>query len=432
MITLDLTTNSVRIDDAELTEQFAELYALLVEASSTAERWLVADDLKTFGRWQYKRPGSVGKEVRRHVVAMKRLKLDSGIESPPRASTRQWRLVRPEAVVVVPENALPSWIAARRQVVMPEGISVPQVRRLMQASLAFRRGHMEQALDWLGSTEPAGRRSVWDAWQTLLEARARVRVTNKSDGNWDEIRSALDGWKASNSALGNAMAARLSAVLAYGHRSDDVESGPDLNALAALLEHSGDLASLATVINVRGLLLQRSVDRREPNALTQLRSARRDFERAAGLFGFIGDAWSLQAALFNSALALRHELALQGQVANDAFFEVLGLSLDVCDAFHVGDDSIQAEALGARAAWDAGRRDLAETYFERAVARGSHLDSDFEQGVLAWLMGRRAELQGDIGGARRYLASARAQFVKAGDLASVAEIERDLAKLKDA
>lgn len=203
-----------------------------------------------------------------------------------------------------------------------------------------------------------------------------------------------------------------------------------LGRLAASLEHSGDLASLGWVTNMLGLLTQRQVTASPPGeaSLALLRVARAHFERAAGLFGLIGDPWGLQAALFNTAHALCHELALQDQKPSDAVFAILDLCLEVCESFHVGDDSLQAEAMGAEWAWAAARNGLARKYCERALAR-AHIDNTFEQAVLARILGRQAMFEGRLPEARKRLKTARRLFEEVGDLASAKDVDKTLGSL---
>ena len=103
-ITLDLEANEVRIDGVTFGEQWTELYAVLVDAAASSVPWVTAADLKDLGHWQYKKPGSIGKEVLRHVQELAR-RARRVIESPQRGATRKWRLAVPlEAMTVIPDE----------------------------------------------------------------------------------------------------------------------------------------------------------------------------------------------------------------------------------------------------------------------------------------------------------------------------------------
>lgn len=429
-IVLDLATGTVSIEGHDFTEQWAELYAVLVDAARVGAAWVTANELKTVGRWRHKTLRSVGSEVDRHVKDLARMGLAGVVESPPRKLTKQWRLVRPDAVAVVPDSRrVGEWLVSRQAMTAGEDLVVSSARGMVRASLEFQRGRMQEALEHIQTLHPVAS-SAWSAWKALLLARIQVRYSNKADGDWDQVRAELDLWKRQNDAVGRATAARLQAVLAYGHRTDLSRGAlQTLKRLAARLEHSGDLASLAMVVNVVGLLTQRQSSEEPELRILALRDAQAHFERAAGLFGFIGDPWSLQAALFNAARALRAELAMRGEMPNDKVFALLDLCLEVCDGFHVGDDSIQAEALGARAAWEAGRNDLAAAYCERAEARGNEIDSDFEQAVLYRLRGRRARVEKRTKQAQEYLEVAINLFHTVGDDESAESVREELRSL---
>jgi hypothetical protein len=433
VVVLDLQANEVRIGGAVLGEQWAELYAVLVDMAARSVEWVVADDLRGLGRWAYKTPVSIGKEVRRHVQDLVRRGARRVIESPPRGGTRRWRLAVPHAVKVRPGvGHLRGWIDRRRTVAAPRGMDVGFAGGLVRSSVSFQRGHMQEALDELRASAPQGTSSAWDAWHAHLLARVQARLLDATDDDaWEAVLAARDAWRLAGNALGKAMEARLSAILAYAQRFEDSAAAlTALGRLAASLEQGGDLASLGLVTNMLGLLAQRHVSAAPAGeaSLELLRAARAHFERAAGLFGLIGDAWALQAALFNAAHALCHELELQGRPPNDTVFSLLDLSLEVCERFHVGDDSLQAESSGADWAWAAGRNDLARRYCERALEHAD-IDNTFEQAILARILGRRAMFEGRLPEARQRLKTARRLFEEVGDRAFALEIDRTLAGL---
>lgn len=433
MVVLDLEASNVQVAGAELGEQWAELYAVLADAAAS-DAWVTADDLRGLGRWAYKTPVSIGKEIRRHVQQLARRGGRRVIESPARGGTRRWRLAVPAALVKVhPEpGRLRGWIDRRRTVAAPQGLDLSLARSLVRAAAGFHRGRMQAALDELQAGTSPEASSAWDAWHAHLLARVQVRLFNETEEDvWGAVSAARDRWKRAGNALGKAMEARLSAILAYVHRFEDSASVlSSLGRLAASLEHSGDLACLALVTNMLGMLTQRHViaSPAGDTQLAALRAARAHFERAAGLFGLVGDAWALQAALFNTAHALCHELALQGRKPDDAVFAILDLCLEVCDSFRVGDDSLQAEASGAEWAWAASRHDLARKYCERALAR-AHIDNTFEQAVLARILGRQAMFEGRLPEARRRLKTAQRLFEEVGDQVFAREVDKDLARL---
>ncbi|MFI5298567.1 MAG: hypothetical protein ACHREM_10755 [Polyangiales bacterium] len=432
-ITLDLSANSLRVGDLTFGEQWLEFYAVLVEASSSDNVLVTADDLRALGRWAHKTPKSARAEVHRHVRdALHGFGDGRVIQSPPRGATRAWCLALPaDRVVVTPDRrALHGWIARRRTRAMGDGLDVRRVGAIVRASIQFQRGRMEDAFGQLQPIGAPGSTSALDAWHALLLARVHVRYLDGNDQGSDEIRAMIDAWSRTGHSLGKAMTARLSAVVAYGHRTRD--PGAWLKMLgrrAAALEHSGDLASLASVVNVMGLLVQRQQGRAlSPDASVEaFRSARAHFERAAGLFGLAGDAWSLQAALFNAARALRQELAALGLEATDEVFALLDLGLEVCDGFRVGDDSIQSEALGARWAWEAGRDDVAARYGARIDERAPNIDATFERAVVLRHLGHRAIVNGDVKAAQGLLRSAQEMFTQADDAAAIREVDAELA-----
>jgi tetratricopeptide (TPR) repeat protein len=432
-VALDLQANEVRIDGVAFGEQWTELYAVLVDAAASNDPWVTADDLKDLGLWRYKKSGSIGKEILRHAQELAPRGAGRVIESPPRGGTTRWRLaVPPEVVTVIPKTSqVRTWIHGRRAVAAPWGLDVARARQLVQASVSFQGGRMEEALDHLQTDAPLGASSVWDAWHALLLARVQLRLFDEVDNRWEDMRVVRDAWRLTRNALGKAMDARLTAMLAYSRRFEDVESALEsLGRLAPSLERSGDLSSLAVVTNMLGLLTLRHAASAPAGRVspTSLRAARAHFERAAGLFGLIGDPWALQAALFNAARALRREYELEGQGSDDTVFAILDLSLEVCESFHVGGDSLQAEAAGAEWAWDMGRPDLARGYCQRACAH-AQIDNTYEQAVLARLLGRQAMIEGRAPEARQRLETARRLFAEVGDHAAVEEVRQHLLRL---
>lgn len=431
-VVLDLTVNKVVVDHVEFGEQWAELYAVLADAAMSNAAWVTADDLRGLGRWAYKSPASVGKEVLRHVRELARRGAGRVIESPSRGGTKRWRLAANVSKAKLPEpERLQDWIRGRRTIAEPQGLDVARARDLVRASVLFHQGRLEQALDRLRSHAAPGTSSAWDAWHALLLARAQVRLSSEDDEDCrDDIHVAREAWRHTPNAVGKAMDARLTAVLAYADRFEHSETAlMSLGRLAASLEHSGDLASLAVVTNVLGLLTQRRGESPAQEAsLLQLRAARAHFERAAAIFGLIGDAWCLQAALFNTARVMRWEHAAMGEKPSDAVFAILDLCLEVCDSFRVGDDSIQAEALGAECAWEVGRNDLAETYCARALARADN-DSTFEQANLSRLMGLKAIAEARWPEARKQLKTALRLFEDVGNRDAASDVHRALAGL---
>lgn len=335
-------------------------YAILARAAAGAVRdrdaYVTVETLQRYRAWADIKPMSARKEIARHLRELSVHQCADVVAH--RGATLAWRLREGVEIHQHPSaSALAAWIDA--QEIEAQDLNwLPQFFVLLDASTDLQKGRLAQAQAAAGEAYERlrERRSPLPLgqWAALLFARAAQRT----DAPLAVIDGLLDDLGTPGNAVEQAVWTRVVALKVMRDRF--VESARDrdhLDQLAHVLEQRGDIAALAAVLNVRGLVRRRSRDHA---------AARRDHAEAAILFGIVGDLASLQGALFNLAVCRSDECAARGEPPGDEVFSLLDASLRVCADFSLGRDSLQAEIAGVR--WSLARNDpvRARAYLQAA------------------------------------------------------------------
>ncbi len=398
---------SLVLGDRQLSAQWLELYALVaLQHCDDPEGFVTVERIHRLSEWHLKQPGSVGKEIARHVASMKSTGANV-LYSPPGSKTRAWRLDLPrEALVLCPSTeAVAAWLEAHTHIASDRLSWSRDLRRVLEASMLLRDGRAAAALEVLEVARESADMPL-RAWRALSLGRAYYIEGEEEQG--DELEALIDEWTGCGEPSGRAVETRLRLLRAMNERFDDAaRTRATLTKMVADLGLSGDAGSLGATLNVLGVLERRSGN--PSRALEHL-------TRAVSLLGISGDFQLLQAALYNAALARRSELRRSGQPPDELAFELLDLCLMVCREFKVGGGS--ALALISYAHWsvDSGLFDQAGRLLGRAEETLRTSEVSYDQ---AYFLEVRARLSlaeaGTANGCLRDLRAAARLYAEVGD-----------------
>lgn len=415
-IEIDVTREQIVLrglsGERTLRGQWVAFYALLALRSEAGGDacLLPVDELRAFDRWAHKARSSVGKEVARHLASLHDAGFAALVEH--RGKTRQWRLAGP-ASFVPDRAAVALWLEGHR--VPPPIPSVGPLGPLVEATLALQAGRTEDAMTLALSVVPEGSNDA--AWRAVVAGRAAQRT---DEG--ERVEGLMAEIEGQSGAAIRAARARLGALVIYDQRFDEpARQLPALRRLAGQLENDGDIGSLATVLNVMGLLARRAG--RPEEGVSHLR-------RACSLFGLCGDMSSLQASIFNLALCRVEVLGTGGWAPDEEALALIDMCLAVCASFGVGRDSAQAEITGCRWALRRGEVDRARRYLDSAEAIVEVLPSSFDQACFLRARAELAMVTGDKEiDPRHDLRTALRLFSEVGDTFMARRVERQIASL---
>jgi hypothetical protein len=407
-IVIDVQEERVKIGAVERRGQWLEFYVLLAlaRADRAPEQAIVtAEEVANVGVWRDIKPESVGKQIARHLLWLKKRRLGGTIAS--REKTKAWRLGSEARVSFVPDLAAArAWVAAKSSATADAGEWLEHLRVLVEATATLQRGGAEAVLRALRGRTMKGSEPAFRAWRALLRGRAAVQ--HDAVGLLDQLRV---NWAKRTDAPARTVSARLRALTALRQRFTDPSAElATLGRLAAQLERRGDVGALASVLNVMGLLARRGGDPQRASSLHL---------RAVAMFGIVGDYPSLQAVLYNLAYDHRQVLDAKGEPPDDRVFALVELCLLVCERFNVGGDSAQAEISAARWALEAGNACRARDYLVRAERILRSAEATYDQACFL-LLRAQIEIAQPHGSSDpvRDLGAAEGLFDQAGDIPS--------------
>ncbi|MEZ4384395.1 MAG: hypothetical protein R3A79_23910 [Nannocystaceae bacterium] len=415
-----VTPASLSLGARRLGTQWLEFYALLaLQRREDPEAFVTVERVHRLAAWHLKQPGSVGKEIARHVASMRGEEVNV-LASPAGGKTRAWRIAASAAVTLGPTpEAVEAWLAARTHVATDHLAWSRDMRRVVEAATLLRDGRAADALDVLGAARESSDVPL-RAWRALSLGRAYALDGEEQEG--DELDALIDEWTGCAEPSGRAVEARLRSLRAMQERFDDAaRTRATLTKLVADLEVAGDAGTLGAALSVLGVL-----ERHSGNASRALEH----LTRAASLLGISGDNQLLQDALFNAAQARVSELRRGGHPPDALAFDLLDLCLTICREFRVGQDSARAEITYAWWSVESGELDRAEAMLERAreilaVSEAMHDQAAFLE-VRARLRLARGRPQAEL---LRDLRAAARIYAEVGDHEAAARVEALSARL---
>jgi len=406
--------------------QWVEFYALLALRRTNVverKRFTGADEIARCASWRNKKLRSVRAVVARHLQRLEALGEGDILENQGR--TKAWRLtLEPDYIEFIPSRGtVERWFETMSWSASVDAETIRDLRALVDASIMFERGEVEEAfemvVDYRLDQKTRHRRRL-DAWRDVLTARIAQRADLL---DLDLLEPLWERWKSCIDPEGRAVYSRLLALEYFDQRFEK----PDLalhrlEDLAARLQARGDLASLAPVWNVTGLLARRT---KNPALGAEYHL------RAAAMFGLLGDLHSLQAAIFNLALCRVDELKRQGRSPDTLVFDLVDTCLSICSQFNLGADSAQAEIAGCRWAVKAGDLRRARMYLNAAEGLLKKLPSLFDQACFLLARGELDALEPGRPGANplRDVKTACRLFASIGDQYMVNKLQNKLEKL---
>jgi len=368
--------------EIEFKGQWTEFYALLAVRRSSPrqqERYTTAEELHGCVSWRSKQLTSVGKVVSRHLAILDTRGAGDIVQH--QGKTLAWRLaLDPQLIEFHPPREVIERRLREDSSFLRVGVAeIAELRTLVDATIMLEKGEVEGAFELMegsgqGSGDP-GHRGM-EAWRTLLTGRIAQRYDRG-----DLLEHLISDWEDSPDPEGKAVYARLLALEDFDQRFERPDRAlRSLEQLAIRLQGRGDIASLAPVWNVMGLLARRSGD---PILGAEYHA------RAVAVFGLLGDLHSLQAAVFDLAICRTDELDKQGRPPDHLVLDLVDTCLAICGQFGVGADSAQAEIAGCRWAVKAGDVGRARGYLRAAEELLKSIPSTFDQ---ACFLLARAEL----------------------------------------
>lgn len=381
LVTVRVSPPSVTIGDIVRGEQWAEMYALLaLQRRDAPLAFVPVERVHRLEGWKHKHLSSVGKEVARHLAGLQKKGFGGVLTALHR--TKAWRLTA-DVELLPSAEAVFEWLELRVVVESNHLAWGQELRCLAEATVLLRNGRVADAQDLLREHAMSTRDRGLLAWRALLEGRAAYM--GEDEERYEKLDGLIDAWERSTDPAGRAVEARLRSFRAMQERFEDAErTRATLTKMATDLEIQGDAGTLGIVLNVLGVLERRSG---EPT---------RAFEhvsRAAGLLAVAGDYHTLQAALFNAALAHRGVLRKEGLPPDDLALSLLDLCILVCREFHVGGDSALAETTQADWLLDRGELSRAAARLEEASSILSVSESSYDQACFLEVRARMGFLR---------------------------------------
>jgi hypothetical protein len=407
-LVIDVAQEVVAADGYRATGQWVVFWAVLALDHADGSV-LTAEKLSGLRPWDAKSPASVGKEVARHLAHTV-----AGQYIEARRATRAWSLsTSPAAPELLPSpQFVRAWLDSRR----PATPTAAALINLAAATIAFRDGRHEEVLEILSDNQD---HDDLAAWRDTLRARTAARL-----GDVDTPEAILDKWRAQQvgSPTARAVVARLQAAVAYRDRCfGDRASLTHLRRLAARLEETGDIATLGVVLNVLGVAERRAGDPA---------SAVRTLQRAAGHLGLVGDLYSLQAALFNLAIALDSVARTRATSRPPEAAAALEAGIQLAQICEVARDSAQSEVTAAKWALERDDQQAAITWLGRAETLVAGIESEAESAYFHFVRGLCADRWPDsFPPAGGEFARARRLFAAVGDVDAVKQVRRAAARL---
>ncbi len=365
---VDVSKELVRLQGHTLeSRQWVEFYGCL--ALELLERpddphWLMPERLQRFVYWSIKKPGSVGKEVARHLGNLEQTLIES------KGITKSWRLtLHPKDLSLVPNRAaVEAWLRSRT-IDPSHRLTDETIAHLIDGLMAIRCGHTDEAEADLRAVDRTTLPPAFAALDALLRFKVDVQYSELDDleREGETIAQATD-------PLTLSVHARFLASRAFLSRFEDSDRYiKELERAVAKLEGTGDLGTLGTVLNVLGLLSRRSGQPARASGYLQ---------HALALSAISQDYALVQAALFNLAQARVAERESEELPLDESAFVLIELCLRICRQYGVGSDSVQAELLAASFARKLGQYERCKKYLEDAEEFVKELENPYE--VACW------------------------------------------------
>jgi tetratricopeptide (TPR) repeat protein len=372
-----------------------------------SKTYLSAAELGLVGVWRYKSTSSVGKEVARHLRAIKNTPMGSVVEYVQR--TKAWRLsLKASRLEFIPgREAVEQWLESRtfRE---PEPDAVSSLLTLIDTSLAYEQGQFEQvssALACMSRQSDGPVRNTLDACAAVLRGRAAMRLEDS-----DCLEALVDEWSDRDDPIGRAAFIHLKALLAIQDRFGDPDVAlRSLERLAADTERrGGDTSALSILLNAMGILARR---------LGRYQLAIDYHTRATAGFALCGDHYKLQATVFNIAICRADMLEQADRPPDEAVLALVDACRRICAQFGIGNDSAQAEINGAIWALRRGELDRARMYLDAAETLVANSDSSFENACFLIARAQLQQVTGEPNGSHpaRDLRVAQKLFAEIGD-----------------
>jgi tetratricopeptide (TPR) repeat protein len=385
-ITVDIAEESVKLEDGAtcrlLGGQWVVFYLALalrlLSGKGEPSLFLDAPALRLLRPWFYKKPGSVGKEVARHLHELAEWGLDGMVISG--GLTKRWRLnIASQAVVFQPsKEACELWLNEQRVDVgdsieeLPETL-VAWLVHVTRALIRLVRGEIEEGLKLVAlAKREHGGSALLGATAELIEARLCSRVKSYPDLGPHLTQA--------QGSLGRALLARadLTTALAPTPEPEDLEEAIRRTREVALrFETLPDIDGLGSAHNALGVLLRRG---------RHFAEAKRCLRYAAALLVASFDLPNLQAALFN----LGHTLSEKAESAEDLreALSLIQLDREIYSELGIGRDSAQAEIVGGTIYLRLNELKEAERWLDAGRRIADTLGSDYDKGGIEELRAR--------------------------------------------
>lgn len=344
----------VRVGGDAVEKEWALFWALLAFRATGENPLVTVDQLRDYQAWSIYDRRKAGVKV-----SNKRKRKESGAFALLDASSKpctEWALdpARTTVSLLPDAGAVGRWLEERRAC-LPSEAEVELLGRCVEAMIAWLSGdtarsrRVAAAVVEATSSDRTGTLAHAMAWAMIIEARSAVaRDGDRKEERIEALRHKLCASPLHDRPLGRFVDARLLVALAMVLRADEGRASGLLQEMNRF-EVDGTFAGRYALPDpLVGPLrnVQSVIERRRPGG--RLHVAARLAVDAAWRFGLLGDLQSLQAALFNGALAVRPD-GLDAPPPAQARLgaRLLDACLEVCGAFALGRDSAEAELLRA-------------------------------------------------------------------------------------
>lgn len=382
-LTIDAVEGTVSISSKRISvvfhRQWVVFYlALALRALSTEDgsAYLEAHELQFLGPWFHKKPGSVGKEVARHLDQLSERGLAEAVLHDGR--TKRWRL----GIGSIKVDLRPSaqhcdlWLREQQWDLLGGIERVPQsmgawLSSVTRAIIAMEQGQIKEGLKHIRSSKREHASStLLGAIGEIVELRLYARI-----GQYPDPSTCLTQCVGN---IGKALLIRAELAQALAPDFETIDLAiENFRRLTLRLEVLPDINGLGTAYNALGVLFRRS---------KQFDLAERCLRYAAALLVASFDLPTLQAALFN----LGHTLYKRGTTRSEMeeALSLISLDREICYALGIGKDSAQAEIVAGTICVKLGELERAEHWLEEGRKIVQVLASDYNKAGVERLYGR--------------------------------------------
>lgn len=339
---------AVDIDDASQTPQWSAFYACAALALVDGDGWIGPEVVASLGPWRHKKPASIGKEVARHLANAAILE--------HRGKTQRWRINLPLNEI----QFMPDVAAVQRWIGEPSATPTEGVRPSSRLSVGTISDVVRAALSPADPPKPLDTAfQPATAYAALLAAKWAYR-----DRDHESLAAASQQWVEARDPIGRAVGARIASMeVLIAPESQPEQALLSLRRLAARLESSADVGSLAVVMHAMGILSLRA-------GLFEASVAHLD--RALCFAGVANDYTTMYQICWQRALAAE---ALARSTPSPALppeiLDLVSVCFELDDRYQIDPTSIRSECAAARWAVELGQFDRASAFLDRAARRWS-------------------------------------------------------------